>query len=293
VAEDSQPLEPAPKRRLTRRRFLIASAALALPVEGLFEKEWLDVTRHEVTLPGFPRELDGLRVAQLTDIHRSWLVAAEQIRAAVARCNRLSPDLVVLTGDFVTRYADYIRSCAPELARLHSPYGTLAVLGNHDYWSEAGIITAALEGEGIAVLVNRSVEAAPGFWVSGLDDSWAGAPDLDRALENVPPNVSPLMLTHNPHICDAAMVRPMVILCGHTHGCQVYFPPFSQMLLPGMRDLRYVRGWYARGGGQIYVNRGLGVTGMPIRFCSRPEISLFTLRAAPPGQATVTRRVLT
>jgi uncharacterized protein len=277
---------------MTRRQLLVAGAALALPVEGLFEKEWLEVTRHEVALPGFPRALNGLTVAQLTDLHRSAIVPREQIRDVVERCNRLAPDLVVLTGDYVTRSARFIHSCAPELARLRSRLGTLAVLGNHDYWTEAGDITAAIEREGIPVLVNQSVEAAPGFWVSGLDDSWAGDPDLHATLANVPPGASPLMLTHNPHICDAAMVRPMLILCGHTHGCQVYVPPFSQLLLPGMRSLRYVRGWYREREGLIYVNRGIGVTGVPIRFCSRPEISLFTLRAAPPGEAKVTRRVV-
>ena len=277
---------------MTRRQLLLASAALALPVEGLFEKEWLEVTRHEVLLPGFSRELDGLRVAQLTDLHRSAIVPREQIRDVVDRCNRLAPDLVVLTGDYVTRHADYIRTCAPELARLRSRLGTIAILGNHDYWTEAGIITAALEREGIPVLVNRSVEPAPGFWVSGLDDSWAGDPDLRATLADVPPDAATLLLTHNPHICDDAMVRPMLILCGHTHGCQVYIPPFSQMLLPGMRNLRYVRGWYRERDGLIYVNRGIGVTGVPIRFCSRPEISFFTLRPAPPGQARVTRRVV-
>ena len=123
---------------------------------------------------------------------------------------KVAPDLVVLTGDYVTRSAHFIHSCAPELARLRSRLGTLAILGNHDYWTEAGDITAALEREGIPVLVNRSVEAAPGFWVSGLDDSWAGDPDLHATLANVPPDVSPLMLTHNPHICDDAMVRPML-----------------------------------------------------------------------------------
>jgi predicted MPP superfamily phosphohydrolase len=268
-------------RQWSRRQILIAGLALSLPIEGgLIEREWLEVTHHEVGLARLPREHGGLRIAQLSDLHRSAIVPEGQIRAAVDRCNLAEPDLVVLTGDYVTRSAHWIASCARELSRLRSRLGTYAVLGNHDYWTDARLIGRTLQEHGVHMLTNRSAEVAPGLWLGGLDDSWAGFPNLRGAIGSIPGDACPVLLTHNPTICPVAMRRPMLILCGHTHGGQIYIPPFTRWLLPGMRNSRFVRGWYREGSGQVYVNRGIGLTGPPMRLFSRPEISLFTLRAA-------------
>jgi predicted MPP superfamily phosphohydrolase len=292
-------MDPAPTRGprrplWSRRRFLIAGgAALAAAAEGgILEPNWLEVTRHQVVMPGLPEPLAGLRVTQLSDLHRSPFVSAAQVRAVVDRSNALAPDLVALTGDYVTRqvdFIDYIDSCAAELGRLHARLGVFAVLGNHDHWTDAERVTAALERRGIHVLTNAAAEPSPGFWIAGVDDSWAGRPSLRRALGPVPREQCPVLLTHNPNLCRRAMVRPMLALCGHTHGCQVYVPGVTPHLLPGMRGCRFVRGWYAERDGQVYVNRGTGVTTLPVRFCSRPEVSLFTLQ--PPNDLAAPARV--
>jgi predicted MPP superfamily phosphohydrolase len=186
-----------------------------------------------------------------------------------------------LTGDFVSGTAAPIYGIAPELARLAVRLGAFAVLGNHDHLTDAETVSRVLTGHGIRMLTNQAVEPAPGLWLAGLDDGWTGRPDVTDALRGVPPEVCPILLTHNPNLCRRAMVRPMLILCGHTHGGQVYVRGVTERLMPGIRNTGYLRGWYPLNGGWIYVNRGIGTINLPIRLFARAEVALFTLRAAP------------
>src|SRR5207249_8961519 len=145
----------------------------------------------------------------------------------------------------------------------------------HDYLTDGAAVERALTASGIRVLTNRNTQPAEGLWLVGLDDSWTGRPDLDQALSGVPGGVTPILLTHNPAICRKAMVRPMLILCGHTHGGQIYVRGLTERLMSGIRTTGLLRGWYEENGGMIYVNRGIGTVNVPLRFLARPEITLF------------------
>jgi predicted MPP superfamily phosphohydrolase len=242
------------------------------------ERTLIEVTRHRVPVRGLRQPC---RLAQLTDLHRSWCVPEGFIGAAIEMTNQIKPDVVLLTGDFVTNSSHYLESCAAQIRRLHSPLGLYGVLGNHDYrcdnWHGSGAIVEGLNSIGVQMLTNRNTRLDNGLRLVGVDDFRTGKPDPDAAFAGVQPNEPTLAMTHNPFMFGAMCRYDCVTLAGHTHGGQFNVPLLTPYLL-GWR-LRYQRGWYREptGPGRMYVSRGLGVVGVPFRFGSRPEIAVFDL----------------
>jgi hypothetical protein len=207
--------------------------------------------------------------------------------------NGLRPDLVVLTGDFVTVQdfgwnhdrgsADVIDPCANLLAQLSSPLGSLAVLGNHDVLSDHERIVRALETRGIAVLRNRSVafaRAGVRLWFAGTDDVLEGHANLQLTLEGIPPEEPVILLAHEPDFAVHAARFPVDLqLSGHSHGGQIRLPLLGAPVLPPLAR-RYPWGLHRIGGLTLYTNVGIGTIALPVRFLCPPEITLITLRAA-------------
>lgn len=269
-----------PASRLSRRQFLLRNAgvcgAFALS-EGLGERERIEVTRHRVALPG----LRGpIRVVQLTDLHRSWCVSEAFIARVVQKTNALRPDLVALTGDFITRSSHYAGSCADRLRELQAPLGLFGVLGNHDYWCDhnrgARAVMKTLEQAGVRMLVNTSAPLEHGLFLAGVDDSTGGHPDLRATFEAIPPGSPTLTLIHNPYLFRKLSRWRCVTLAGHTHGGQIAVPFIWE------QRLQWVKGWHRlpKQPGRLYVSRGLGTVGLPLRIGSLPEIALFDLLPA-------------
>jgi hypothetical protein len=271
----------APRKRMTRRTFLkragITGAALVVlsGAAGAAEANSILVSRHREPLPGMPAGARPFRVAQLSDLHRSTKVTEGHIRRAAEQAMREQPDLIVLTGDFITHAPGFVHSCCAALRPLKAPLGVWAILGNHDYHEgKADLVLGGLRSAGIPVLVNRNTRLANGVWLVGLDDGWMGAPDVETAFRGVPEGAAALTLAHNPRQFDALTDRATVVLSGHTHGGQI---TALGARLQGGRNSNggYVRGWYRRGKAALYVNRGIGLVGPPIRLFSPPEITVF------------------
>lgn len=270
---------------MTRRHFLatgLAGGTLALGTDALaIEPRRLETTFHRLALPGLSPSLAGLRVVQISDLHRGPLVADSLIQAAVDRVAALKPDLVALTGDFVSvdwRNAD---PCVEMMAALRPPLGAWAVLGNHDHATNPIEVARALRRHGIPVMVNHNHRLISGLRLVGIDDTAAGHPDPARAFRGTRSGEATLLLTHNPSLLRFDLpARPLCILAGHTHGGQVVIPGLPRHLMPGLRAAHYVAGWYRRGAHRMYVNRGVGMVGLPVRFLCRPEISVFDLQPA-------------
>ena len=280
---------------LTRRRFLQWAGAAAVSAAGglgyvrFLEPDWVDVEQVTLTLPGLAEALSGLRIAQISDIHLSRFTSPAKLLAAITRVNRLKPDLLALTGDFVGHDAAYAAGMIEPLRMLEPP--AYAVYGNHDLWSDRATVGAALAETPVRLLVNECVEAAPGLTIAGLDDAWSGDPRPQQALANAPSASTNLLLCHEPDYITTIhrMEAPIALqLSGHSHGGQVRLPstrPDGEGLstrapvLPHMAN-RYPIGHYRVGRHQLYTNRGLGVWPLPIRFNCRPEITLFTLQPA-------------
>jgi len=282
---------------IDRRRFLRGSlfcaAGLAL-YSSEIERHWIAVTQREIVLPGLPAAFDGLRIAQLSDIHMEEFTETFFLRQAVERINQLQPDVVVLTGDFVSdgpRSRGFAAAAAWTCANLLSELKCrqlYAVLGNHDVSVGRRRVSAALKANGIHVLLNACLpmERSGGrIWLAGVDDPLMGRPNLDLAvpasIRNLP-DEPVVLLCHAPDYADAVVQHPAgkgigLMLSGHTHGGQIRLPLLGPLALPEM-GRKYIEGWFRLGGLQLLVNRGIGTVGVPFRIDCPPEVSLIALR---------------
>jgi hypothetical protein len=251
----------------------------------------IEVTEQRALLHGFPCVLDGLRVVQLTDIHHGLFLPLQDVMEAVEMANRLNPDVVALTGDFVTYSRAYIEPVAEVLGRLRAKHGVFAVLGNHDFRVGADLVARALRREGMEVLRNRHsllrLHGHP-LTVAGIDDLWYRA-DLNRALQGVHSDAPVLLLSHNPKILRrAAHHRVNLVLSGHTHGGQVRLPVVDGILKRRALGNGSNAGWGSLGVTQIYVSRGIGTVVLPLRFrcpAEIPHLHLYSRDARHPHMA--------
>jgi predicted MPP superfamily phosphohydrolase len=278
--------------QMTRRKFLRLMAAAGAEV-GTFalggaytiwaEPYWLSVERVTVALAGLPDVLNGLTIAQISDLHVGHFLGQKDVARAVDVVLSLRPSLVVVTGDYVTIAADHAGLCAPELARLHAPLGVFFILGNHDHWTNAPVVTRILRDAGLDLLINegRLVESnGAAFWLAGVDDVWERHADLDRALAGAPKDVLKVLLAHEPDYADAVAAdgRVSLQLSGHSHGGQVRFPFVGSPVLPYLAT-KYPYGLRGIGRMWLYTNRGIGIVSPPVRLNCRPEVTLFSLTA--------------
>jgi len=236
-----------------------------------------ELTELTLRLPGLPAALDGLRVGQISDMHLGQRFAAENTAWAVGRVMAARPDLIALTGDFVS-FERAIGSLPVLLAPLRAPLGVYAVPGNHDYWEGLPEVTARLAEARVELLLNRGLALGPGgaLYVAGVDDVWAGRPDLGAALAARPAGAFTLLLAHAPDTADEAAAHGVGLqLSGHTHGGHLRLPLLGAFCLP-RHGWSYPIGHEHVGPTQLYVSRGIG--GLPLRLLCRPEASVFTLR---------------
>jgi len=248
---------------------------------SLVETRWLAHERVRLPLDGLPAVLDGLRIVQLSDFHAEPFTSLAFIERVVETSNRLEPDLVALTGDFVTSRAEAISELAPILARLEARYGVVGSLGNHDLWAGAGRIVRGLEAAGLVVLRNSGFTidiSGTRFYLAGLDSAWGGRPNLQQALTTAPDDTPVILLAHEPDLIDDIAADPRVYLqlSGHSHGGQVRLPGIGALVLPYL-GRKYDLGLYRVGQSWLYTNRGIGQSGVPLRFNCRPELTEITL----------------
>ena len=277
---------------LTRRKFIWRTGAGlvgSVVATGLYawriEPHWVEVVERLLPVAQLPAALVGRRLIQISDFHVGLRVSDQYLMAALDRVRALRPDILVITGDFVSYWGD---GTFPQLDRVlsHLPRGTratLAALGNHDYgrrWSQVDVadkITARLLELGIVVLRNDRC-TVDGLEVVGLDDLWGPRFSPDKVMSGLDPAKPALVLCHNPDAAD----RPVWgdfrgwILSGHTHGGQCK-PPFLPPPILPTKNKRYTAGEFDLGvGRRMYINRGLGHL-VQVRFNVRPEITVFTL----------------
>jgi hypothetical protein len=239
--------------------------------------------RVDLRLPQLPTALDGLRVGLISDLHLGFRFAAQNTRWAVEQMRHEAPELIALTGDFIS-FHHAIPDIAPLLRDLSAPLGVYAVPGNHDYWEGIADVRNALTLCEIPLLFNqhRRLEWRGGeLWLVGLDDIWDGSVSPRRALEGVPPGAFTLLLAHSPDLAaDAARFGFDVQLSGHTHGGHIRLPLLGPLGVPRF-GRRYIIGRYQVGPTAVYVSRG--IAGPPLRFLCPPEATIITLRSEGQG----------
>ena len=298
------PAQVLPERLLSpeRRHFLArtAVAVSATPFAAcaygmMYERTAVETTYKRISLRRLPKAFDGFRIAQLSDIHIGSFMPAEDIRKYVAMVNQLKPDLIALTGDFVTWVGSPQLAVVEALSGLKAPHGIYGCLGNHEEW--AGVsdsITRLFAQRGIKILRHESTGIESGgerLNLIGVDYETRipfGPPRdgiVSEYLHGVEPLIAPdtanILFSHNPNTFDrAAELGIDLSLAGHTHGGQVALEYISPDLSPARLITAYVRGWFQKGGSQLYVNRGIGTIFSPVRFGSPPEITLYELKRA-------------
>ncbi len=292
-----QPRDPLTAHRapVSRREFLAratyayGAVGVGVSAYGIWSAERLPkLTTRTLVFPDLPAGLDGLRVAHLSDVHAGVHMSEEKMREIVKQTNALGADLIVQTGDMIDISQSFIPDYVRAFRDLSAPLGVVTVLGNHDRYTGADAVIRGVKDagqvfvkNGVHVIEHRGAALA----LVGIDDprNWrADDPqhdDLEQALQVTPPATDAfrILLAHRPGAFDGAAPRGIPLtLAGHIHGGQFYLPVIGWS--PGRLITKYVMGHFTQGDSQLYVSRGIGVVGVPLRVFVPPEIALFELR---------------
>jgi predicted MPP superfamily phosphohydrolase len=297
-----RPAGVATPERSSRRRFLgLGVKALGGGVAAgvgyglIVEPRRLEVTHRRIALRDLPRELDGLRVVQITDIHHSPWFSRERVREVVDAANELRPDLVLLTGDYADQAADYLAPVVAEFTRLRPLIGTVAVLGNHDWFDDASLAREEFARAGIPLIDNARRVLTPerrlvanaerGLALCGVGDLLEDRPDYRLALDGLPSGMPRLLLSHNPDVGEEpgltrSGLRVDLIISGHTHGGQVKLPFLGAPVTMSRYGQKYREGLVEGPVCPVFICRGIGFSGLPIRLGATPELAVLEFRTA-------------
>ena len=290
-------LYPAEARRsesklITRRNFIIGSSAAGLGLAtyaGTHGRHQIELTKRTIPIRNLPDAFQGFRIAQISDIHLEEYTEPFYLEEFVRRINALKPDLVLLTGDFISagpRAFSFAHKaagvCAEILEGLTCPQ-RYAILGNHDVTVGPEHVIQPLQAHGTPVLVDSYVPIERGkdhIWLSGACDPGTSTCYLDMAIPPMP-NAPVIFMAHEPDFVDTVVQHPRfplidLMLSGHTHGGQVRLPFLGPLILPTMGK-KYVEGIFHFDHMQLYVNRGVGTVGLPFRFNCPSELTELTL----------------
>jgi predicted MPP superfamily phosphohydrolase len=280
---------------MTRRSFIAAAATAGVGLAtyaATYARHEFEITHRTLPIRNLPQSFVGLRVVQMSDLHLEEYTEASFLERMVAEVNELHPDIVLITGDFISRgprelgVAWRAAGVAAEiLSTLKAPQ-RFGILGNHDVNVGAEHVIAPLEAHGTPILVDSYTPLERGkdvLWLCGADDAGTRSPDLNFAIP-ANPRAPVLFMCHEPDFVDKVVQHPRfplidVMLSGHTHGGQIRLPYIGPLILPPMGQ-KYVEGMFHFGHMQMYVNRGIGTVGLPFRLNCPAELTEFTLVCA-------------
>lgn len=266
-------------------RVFVAIALLAAAVWALVEPHVIGVERATIAHPDIPSEFDGVRVVYLSDIHAGPYFSEERVAALLDRVMDERPDMIVFGGDFVGGDSNGFETFYPQAQRLSAPLGMYAVVGNHERREGLARSLELLEANGIRVLNNDNVRVRRGgasIRLAGVDDPWLGQPDIVQAAGAIPADEYAILVSHVPDYFVTGLPRVRgafdMGLSGHTHGGQATVFGLWAPVVPSRFGQRFSGGWEEVEGIPVLVSRGIGSTGLPVRFFAQPQYHVFTLR---------------
>ncbi len=280
---------------LSRRRFLQVSLAAvsAMPFAvsaygAVAARRRKVIERIIVPISGLPPQLDGLTVVQLSDIHAGMFMRESQMAEYARIASSLKPDIIALTGDFVATHNDQVDSFMRAMSRLEAKHGVFGCLGNHDIFTHSEeALTRGFASAGFKLLRNKNhlidIDGATlnMIGVDYLFGSRSTASTLDHVLREIRMEGTTILLQHAPQLFPQAQKFGIdLTLSGHTHGGQIALTIGDMIIAPAALSTMFLAGLFKIGDSHLYVNRGLGTTGPPIRINAPPEITHITLRAA-------------
>ncbi len=243
----------------------------------------IEITTNPIYLPNLAPEFDDYKIVQISDLHMGSWMNRERLTSVVNIINSMTPDLVAITGDFVTlgRIEPHAEVLVDTLSQIQATDGVVAVLGNHDHWSNVEVTREVLRSANIIELPNDSMilerESAT-LAIAGLDCVWEDQHDIDKLISTLPEGVPTILMAHEPDIADETSKTGYFDLqiSGHSHGGQIRLPIIEAIYLPHL-GRKYAMGRYQVNDMVQYTNRGIGMADLPIRIRCRPEISVFSL----------------
>jgi uncharacterized protein len=281
-------------RPIKKKKTLIVLATIALIIAGLalwaFVIEPSRLVLHEETIQvaNWPKELSGLRIAVLSDIHTGGpFIDEKKLHKIVELTNQQNPDLVVLLGDYMSPNSWHSHRVEPEvtaaaLKSFKAPLGVYAVLGNHDWWYDGIKVRRAFEQNGIRVLDDEVAEIKwkdTSFWLVGLADLWTRPQHVDETFAKVPAGSAMIAITHNPDVFPSVPRSAQLVLAGHTHGGQVNIPLIGAPVTPSNFGDKYTAGHLFENDHHLFVTTGIGTSIFPVRFRVPPEIVILTVKS--------------
>ncbi len=274
------------------RWMLLAGGAVlgAMALGGYVGSRRLVVKELVANHPDLPAGLDGLRIAQISDLHVGPHTSRRYLARVAEAVAKARPDLIAITGDQVDDHGPDVAHVAAAFGDLSAPLGVFAIAGNHDVYAGWHEVRAGLEAMGATVLVNDAVELRRGagrFWLAGTGDpaalTWSrggaadAAPDITRTLARIPAGAFVVALAHNPALWPALARRGVSLtLSGHTHYGQLSIPRLRWSLASPF--LAHAMGSYLNGRSLLYINPGTNYWGLPLRIGALPEVTVVTLR---------------
>jgi predicted MPP superfamily phosphohydrolase len=247
-----------------------------------FDLNKLEISDNQVELNNLSPEFDKFRIVHISDFHLGTWLKPHDLNQVIEMVNQLEPDLIAITGDFVNsnpeRHAQFLINA---LSNLCAKDQIVAVLGNHDHWTDPDIVREVLRESNIIELSNRMSEIQRNssyLYLSGIDDHLAGMDDLERVIPQIPDGHTNILLAHEPDFADISSQNGKfdLQLSGHTHGGQICLPILGSLYLPRY-GRKYSSGMYKINGMFLYTNRGLGTSWLPVRYNCPPEIAKLTL----------------
>ena len=261
---------------------------LSCVIWGFFiEPNRLVVHQETIQIDNWPKELSGLRIALIGDIHSGGpFINDKKLERIVALTNQQNPDLIVLLGDYMSPNSWHSRRVEPEvtaaaLKSLHAPLGVYCVLGNHDWWYNGGKVRRAFEANDIPVLDDEVAEVKwqnGSFWLVGLADFWTRPQHVSDTVAKVPPGATVIALTHNPDVFPSLPRSVPLLLTAHTHGGQVNLPLIGTPIVPSNFGPKYTAGQVFENDHHMFVTTGIGTSILPVRFRVTPEIVILTIK---------------
>jgi hypothetical protein len=281
----------ASRRTFIRRSMYgLTAASFGASAYGMFiEKKQYELTNARFRLKNLPPQLEGFTIALISDIHSSINMMKPEMMKYVDVVNSMQCDLVLVTGDFVNSQTEEVYPFAEAFSALHAPHGVFGVMGNHDFFApDPELVAKEVDACGVKLLRNDKVvisKNGASFYLFGVDDARGpeqAAKRIAAAAGYSPLNIPKLLMIHRPYFLQQAADAKMdLIFSGHTHGGQVVLAQFGRVTIaPASLASRYIWGKYAIGDTQMYVNRGIGTVGLPIRLNCPPEITKVTLHRA-------------
>src|SRR5258706_6751682 len=278
---------PVWKKRLRIAFVLLLLAGVCLGIWSVFiEPNRLVIHAETIKIDDWPKELNGLHIAVISDFHTGGpFIDEKKLKEIVDKTNALHPDLIVLLGDYMSGNSWHSHRVEPEataaaLRNLHAPLGVFSVLGNHDWWYDGEKVRAAFEQNGIRVLEDEVVELnwqGKSFWLAGLADFWTRPQHISETIAKTPPDATVIAITHNPDIFPNVPERVSLLLAGHTHGGQVNIPFIGTPIVPSDYGPKYTSGHVIENGHHLFGTTGIGISILPVRFRVPPEIVLLTI----------------